>query len=128
MTNLDVPLILQRGVIGLGFLLALLAYWLLRREQSIGNPRNRILAGIKWFMGLSVVLCAMGLTADLVPRVLRDLTSASQTESGLRADLSRLQHTESLFRQTCQHIRTTNWLDKTNPLARASLLQYCVLG
>ncbi|PIA71561.1 hypothetical protein [Pseudomonas sediminis] len=58
--------ILSYGVIGLGFLLALLAYFLLLQEQHTKEPRESILAAINRFMIFSLVLAGLGLTSEVV--------------------------------------------------------------
>ena len=65
-TNLDVLKILQVGVIGLGFLLALLAYHLLTKEQTQETPRPDILKSIYVFMSFSVTLCVIGVASQLI--------------------------------------------------------------
>jgi hypothetical protein len=67
MENINVYEILSYGVIGLGFLLALLAYRLLTREQKQENPRNAILTAIYIFMVFSVVLCIIGFADNSKP-------------------------------------------------------------
>jgi hypothetical protein len=57
--------ILGYGTIGLGFLLAFLAYRLLNREQSIESPREGILKAISKFMIFSFSLCGLGLSSEL---------------------------------------------------------------
>ncbi len=57
--------ILAYGVIGLGFLLALLAYLLLLREQHATKPRESMLAAIDKFMIFAVVLAGLGLTSKV---------------------------------------------------------------
>lgn len=52
--------ILQYGVIGLGFLLAVLAYRLLSSEQRVKIPRKKMLYSIYVFMLFSVTLCVIG--------------------------------------------------------------------
>jgi hypothetical protein len=64
MQGLDVYAILGYGVAGLGFLLAVLAYMLLRNEQHNPEPRPSMLRSIGFFMGFSVVLCVLGLIAQ----------------------------------------------------------------
>jgi len=68
LNNLDVVQILQIGVIGLGFLLALLAFWLLRKEQSKTEPHPNILKQITIFMAFSISLCVLGLLGNLIPK------------------------------------------------------------
>ncbi len=65
-SNLDVMLrILGLGTIGLGFLLAFLAFRLLNREQNIKAPRDMILTSITRFMIFSFLLCALGLFSEI---------------------------------------------------------------
>lgn len=64
--NLDVVKILGFGVIGLGLLLAILAFWLLQKEQSKSSPSAEILKSVKRFMIFSVVLCVIGVGAQLL--------------------------------------------------------------
>src|SRR4051812_27688147 len=56
--------ILSYGVVGLGFLLALLAYRLLGREQQKEQPNRSILVAIHVFMIFSAVLCVTGLGSE----------------------------------------------------------------
>ncbi|WP_136799472.1 MULTISPECIES: hypothetical protein [Desulfosediminicola] len=65
-TNMDVLKILQIGVIGLGFLLAALAYHLLTKEQKHETPRPDILKSIYFFMSFSVVLCVIGIISQTI--------------------------------------------------------------
>ena len=65
-TNMDVLKILQIGVIGLGFLLAVLAYHLLTKEQKQDTPRSDILKSIYVFMSFSVVLCVIGIVSQVI--------------------------------------------------------------
>jgi hypothetical protein len=65
MTGSDVVKILGLGVIGLGFLLALLAYRLLSKIQSQPNPKRSVLRSIYFFMGFSIVLCGIGFASQV---------------------------------------------------------------
>ncbi len=56
--------ILGYGVIGLGFLLALLAFRLLAQEQK-REPRSSIIKATYTFMAFSVVLCVIGFAAQV---------------------------------------------------------------
>ncbi len=76
---MDVVSILQIGVVGLGFLLAFLAYKLLTQEQNRHPPRNRILLGIYVFMFFSVCLVILGGTFKAVPEWLEYLRSSDAT-------------------------------------------------
>ncbi|MCB0283624.1 MAG: hypothetical protein KDF60_13650 [Calditrichaeota bacterium] len=62
--NLNVYDILGYGVIGLGFLLAVLAFRLLSAEQK-RDPRQEIIRAIYIFMVFSVVLCIIGFAAQV---------------------------------------------------------------
>jgi hypothetical protein len=61
----DPAAILRYGVIGLGFLLALLAYRLLVREQHSVSPRPSMLAAINRFTIFAVVLVGLGLASEI---------------------------------------------------------------
>ena len=63
--TIDPTAILSYGVIGLGFLLALLAYLLLLREQRAKQPRPSILVAINRFMIFAVALAGLGLTSEV---------------------------------------------------------------
>jgi hypothetical protein len=63
--QIDPAKILSYGVIGLGFLLALLAYFLLQREQRAVEPRRSILKAIKEFMIFAVVVGCLGLAGEI---------------------------------------------------------------
>lgn len=56
--------ILSYGTIGLGFLLAFLAYRLLSKEQHKDEPRKSILGAINTFMAFSIVLCMIGFGSE----------------------------------------------------------------
>ena len=62
--SIDVVKILGYGVLGLGFLLALLAYHLLSKEQGKQTPRPDAFRAIYVFMGFSLVLCILGLVSQ----------------------------------------------------------------
>jgi hypothetical protein len=75
--NLDVTRILSLGTIGLGFLLAFLAFRLLTQEQSKDRPREGILRATNRFMIFSLALCVIGLSSELY-RASRPAPAASQ--------------------------------------------------
>ncbi|HWZ84125.1 MAG TPA: hypothetical protein VNW47_15965 [Terriglobales bacterium] len=68
MAGIDVVKILGYGVLGLGFLLALLAYRLLSKEQGRQTPSPDALHGIYVFMGFSLALCILGLVSQFFDR------------------------------------------------------------
>jgi hypothetical protein len=89
MGTLDVYSILNYGVIGLGFLLALLAYRLLGREQQNPEPRRSILVAIHVFMIFSVVLCIIGLGSEYLRS--RPSTATLEEIGSLKAQLDEQQ-------------------------------------
>ena len=87
LADLNVVSILQMGVTGLGFLLALLAYWLLSKEQRQDKPRSSILQSVRVFMAFSFSLCLIG----LVPQVLAAVSAPDQQATpALRAQIEEL--------------------------------------
>lgn len=91
LADLNVVSILQLGVTGLGFLLALLAYRLLSKEQSAEKTNPSILLSIRYFMGFSITLCLIG----LVPQVLAAVSAPDEQEMApLRSQIE--QHQEEL--------------------------------
>src|SRR4051794_16451161 len=56
--------ILSYGVIGLGFLLAFLAYRLLGNEQRKPQASKSILVSIHVFMIFSILLCVLGFASE----------------------------------------------------------------
>jgi hypothetical protein len=75
MENMDVIKILGYGIIGLGFLLALMAFNLLSKEQKKDEPNEKILASINRFMMFSIALSALGLGSEII----RPLMSSTET-------------------------------------------------
>jgi hypothetical protein len=104
----DVVQVLQIGVIGLGFLLALLAYRLLSREQSRGKPNADILAQVRTYMIFSLLLCALGLLSEY----LKDRHHPEDVKLVER------------FERTCAAIRVSRALD-LDPDARDRISQWC---
>jgi len=60
---LDIPEILKFGIIGFGTIMAILAFWLLRGEQSKNPPRRIMINAIFAFMFFSLVLTLIGVLA-----------------------------------------------------------------
>jgi hypothetical protein len=66
MKNLDVVDILRLGAIGLGFLLALMSYRLLAKEQTNKEARPAILGAIKTYMGFALILVLLATVSEIV--------------------------------------------------------------
>ncbi|MEJ2122546.1 MAG: hypothetical protein P8Z76_17965, partial [Alphaproteobacteria bacterium] len=64
MVRIDPANILNYGAIGLGFLLAFLAYRLIAKEQKHESPRKTLLRAVYVFMLFSVTLTVMGFTSE----------------------------------------------------------------
>src|SRR5262245_54273185 len=77
--------ILGLGVIGLGFLLALLAYQLLRQEQAKAQTNPDVLRSIYFFMGFSVILCVIGIVSQYLDqrRTISELNKLVTSHEGL---------------------------------------------
>jgi NhaP-type Na+/H+ or K+/H+ antiporter len=120
MTNIDVVKILQMGIIGLGFLLALLAFWLLRNEQHKQTPSGLMLIAIYVFMFFSCALCVFG----LVPEVIKLFRSEDQKDLEIKKLTGELDSVTNKLSKTCEAIRTTGWLDKM-PDGRKALSKDC---
>ena len=84
---------LQLGVIGLGFLLAVLAYNLLRKEQHKANPSPPMLRAILIFEAFSLLLCILGLAAQVLkPRP--DCSRYVTELQGIQSDINSMATTE----------------------------------
>lgn len=66
MENLNVLEILKLGAIGLGFLLALLSYRLLVKEQSQTKPREAILNAVRTYMIFAITLVLIASIGEFV--------------------------------------------------------------
>ncbi len=64
--NLDIPEILKFGVIGLGFLLALLSFYLLRIEQKKDEHDKIVINSIRLFMLFSIIVLLIGLFSEFI--------------------------------------------------------------
>ena len=82
MENINPAQILNYGVIGLGFLLAFLAYRLLSKEQQLKEPRKNILKAVNVFMGFSIVLCLIGIGSESI-KYLVPTTTPSTPETAV---------------------------------------------
>jgi len=79
--DISVVKILQIGVIGLGFLLAVLSYNLLTKEQKQNKPRTDILKSVYVFMSFSVVLCVIGIVSQLFDLNERTIISSQSSST-----------------------------------------------
>jgi hypothetical protein len=61
----DVVKILGVGIAGLAFLLAVLAFWLLQKEQEKKQPNRSILRSIYVFEGFAICLSIIGLASEI---------------------------------------------------------------
>lgn len=80
MEKFNIFSLLSYGAIGLGCILAVLAYRLLRREQDTKTPRKQILTSIYVFMAFSLALSALGFVGEFF-KDSADTESSNQLES-----------------------------------------------
>jgi hypothetical protein len=71
----DIPAILQTGLSGLAFLLALLSYNLLAREQRATKPRAEILRAARTFLVTCVLFALLVGGFQITERLLRPVDS-----------------------------------------------------
>ena len=64
--DLNVLEILKIGAIGLGFLLALMSYNLIKKEQEKPKPSTIVLKSAKGFMIFSVILVTLGILSEFI--------------------------------------------------------------
>jgi hypothetical protein len=64
--NIDVLEILKLGAIGLGFLLAAMAFILIRREQKRQKPNEGVMRITRIFMTFSLLIMILGIASQLV--------------------------------------------------------------
>lgn len=90
--RVDFLKILGLGVIGLGFLLAVLAYQLLDKYQASAYHNESMLATIRYFMGFCVVLCIIGFSAQILDqhKKLNELQTKYDIFTNSRSRLSHL--------------------------------------
>jgi hypothetical protein len=78
MENLNVIEILKVGLPGLVFLLALLSFNLLSKEQEKDHPRPSLLKAIRSFMYFNLALAALTLASPIMDRLLPKPSLAGQ--------------------------------------------------
>lgn len=83
MANLNIIEILKLGLPGLVFLLSLLSYFLLRKEQERTTPNDKNLNAIRHFMNLNILLAALTLSASIFDKdkTIFDTTAKTSGES-----------------------------------------------
>ena len=134
METLNIVKLLSYGAIGLGCILAILAYLLLREEQKQASPRKSILNSIYVFMGFSLALSLFGFGAELwkdsqltsIRAVQEDLAKSRETVETLRGkldeanqDLSQVDNTLSSLRDVLNALME----QKEGKVARLKALQ-----
>ncbi|PCJ22895.1 MAG: hypothetical protein COA96_13120 [SAR86 cluster bacterium] len=89
MESLDFYKILSYGAIGLGCILAFLAYKLLRKEQNWKVPRESILKSINIYMGFSIVLTVVGFVTEFaIENRIVDLKTQINTEHARNLEIA----------------------------------------
>ena len=82
MGNLNIVEILKLGLPGLIFLLSIMSYRLLSKEQSTATPRSSILSTLKRFMYVNILFAVLTVLAPLVDSTLQP--SVEKTLSSVR--------------------------------------------
>jgi hypothetical protein len=104
LASLNVPEILRVGIAGLGFLLSLLSFWLIQREQQIeGDPRKGILQAIYTFMLVNLVTAALVAASGYLGAQLPNKSAADELGA-----TTYLTDTLSYF------VDLTKWTDQTH--------------
>lgn len=75
MDNINIIDILKLGLPGLVFLLSLLSYHLLTKEQARDAPNDKMLSSIKQFMYVTIFLAILTMVAPLVDKYWEEETS-----------------------------------------------------
>ncbi len=79
---IDIPEILKFGIIGLGAIMAVLAFWLLKGEQSKTQPRKLMIKSIYFFMVFSFLLVLLGLfTPENVKQIIEGYVVPEQKKT-----------------------------------------------
>lgn len=98
MPPVNISSLLSYGAIGLGCALALLAFWLLQKEQKIKAPRKEMLKAIYVFMTFALVLALTGFIAEFLKADReRAYTLASQNGQAVQKLKSSSQQLRSLM-------------------------------
>lgn len=126
--NLDVVQILRVGLAGLCFLLSLLAFWLIQREQQReGDPRHGILRAIYAFMVINL------LAALLVYFGQRQKTAAASGE--LTSDDYLVDYTSYLFdatkwtpSTTAVYVTRSDFIRKVSASKKDFIIHYYTTG
>jgi hypothetical protein len=88
MDQLNFYKLLSYGAIGLGCILAVLSFFLLRKEQDKPQPRQVMLHAIKMYMAFSLFLTVVGFVAEYLHyNATQAIGSKDQTISELKAQL-----------------------------------------
>jgi hypothetical protein len=98
---------LAYGAIGLGLALAVLAYLLLRQEQSVAKPRKEIVKAIYVFMGFALVLRLGGFVSEFLKS---DVASIGPVRAQLDEKTKQLAEVEEKYRQVDQKLRSSRML------------------
>ena len=84
--NLDFTAILKLGFVGIAFLLAVLAFLLLRAEQGKDSPRPKMITSIYVFMVFSLLLAS----AAMILEVRKSNTDDEEIVAAYKSKLSKI--------------------------------------
>jgi TolA-binding protein len=109
MESLNFSSLLAYGAIGLGCILAVLAYFLLRKEQDQPKPRKQVLTSVYVFMAFSLTLTCLGFGAELwKDSASRDSKTTSAKVTELKGEIEK--RNKSLTELQQKHVQSAQKL------------------
>jgi hypothetical protein len=100
MSTLNFANLLSYGAIGLGCILAVLAYWLIRAEQRLVKPRRQLFVAVYVFMGFALLLSGFGFGSELwKDSTDHDGKALSEKAAELRAEIDKREKAISEVKQ-----------------------------
>ena len=94
--SLNIPEILKYGIIGLGALLGILAYFLITKEQNSSNERPKLITSIYVFMFFSIVLIVIGAVTETQKKIFDSKKARFASDSSINI-LSRTGNIDNFF-------------------------------
>jgi hypothetical protein len=122
---IDPVRILSYGAVGLGFLLAFLAYRLLAKEQAGARPRPTMIRAIYSFMGFSFLLCLLGFVGEFLKTKTQEssITTPNQILAGSAIEFSLYQmYSSALINRTKKGL-APDWDERCKNLASSTLVE-----
>lgn len=93
---IELPEILKYGIIGLGALLAVLAYFLITKEQNSTNERPKLISSIYAYMVFSIALIIIGAVAETQKKSFDAKVARLASDSSVNS-LSKAEKSDNFF-------------------------------